>query len=77
MRHARATVKTKFLYSLRKKEKVMNCHQLIENWNEQVARFCNRTIGRLESAADKGDVKATQTDYRLRSVKARKHAGQE
>ncbi len=55
----------------------MNCHQLIENWNEQVARFCNRTIGRLESAADKGDVKATQTDYRLRSVKARKHAGQE
>ncbi len=55
----------------------MNCHQFIENWNGQVAKLCNRTINRLESSFGKGDVKATQTDYRLPSVKARKHAGQE
>jgi hypothetical protein len=55
----------------------MNCHQLIENWNGQVTKLCNWTINRLESAADKGDVKATQTDWRLPSVKPSKYARQE
>ena len=55
----------------------MNLSQIAENWNGQVAKLYDWTINRLESAADKGDVKATQTDCRLPSVKARKHAGQE
>ena len=55
----------------------MNCHQLIENWNGQVTKLCNWTINELESAADKGGVKATQTDCQLPSVKPFKYAGQE
>jgi hypothetical protein len=55
----------------------MNCHQLIGNWNGQVAKLCNWTINRLERAADKDNEKATRTDSQLPSVKARKHAGQE
>jgi hypothetical protein len=63
--------------SSREKEQVVNCHQLIGNWNGQVAKLCNWAIDRLESVADKGDVKATLTDCQLPSVKAREHAGQE
>ena len=53
----------------------MSWNQIAENWNGQVAKLCNWTIKRLESAADKGDVKAMQTDCQLPSVKACKHAG--
>ena len=55
----------------------MNLNQIAENWNGQVAKLCNWTIKRLESAADKGDAKAMQTDCQLPSVKARKHTGHE
>jgi hypothetical protein len=39
----------------------MSCHQLIENWNGRVTKLCNWTINRLESDADKTDVKTTRT----------------
>ncbi len=39
----------------------MNLNQMAENWNAQVTKLYNWTINRLESAADNGDVKATQT----------------
>ncbi|MGA3116185.1 MAG: hypothetical protein ABSF90_17330 [Syntrophobacteraceae bacterium] len=55
----------------------MNLHKMAENWNGQVAKLCNWTINRLESAADKGDVKATQTECQQPSVKPRKYAVQE
>ena len=55
----------------------MNWNQIAENWNGQVTKLYNWTINRLETAADKGNVKATQTDYQLPSVKPRKYAGQE
>ena len=55
----------------------MNLSQIAENWNEQVTRLFNWTINRLESAAGKDDVKATQTDYQMLSAKACKYAGQE
>jgi hypothetical protein len=55
----------------------MSWDQIAENWNGQVGRLYNWTINRLASAAEKGDVKAMQTDCHLPSVKARKHAGQE
>ncbi len=55
----------------------MTLNQIAENWNGQVTKLYNWTINRLESAADKGDVKATQTDYQLPSFKPRKYAGQE
>ncbi len=55
----------------------MNCHQLIGNWNGQVAKLCNWAINRLESAADKGDVETTQTDCQLLSVKPSKYTGRE
>jgi len=57
--------------SLREKEEVMNCHQLIGNWNGQVARLCNWTINRLESTVDKGDLKTTTTTERPRSEENR------
>ena len=50
----------------------MNLHKMAENWNGQVAKLCNWTIGRWESVADKGDVKATRRDYQLPSFKPRK-----
>ena len=53
----------------------MNLHQMAEDWNGQVTKLCNWTIDRLESPSDKGDVKATQKDYQLTSVKPRKYAG--
>jgi len=55
----------------------MNLHQIAENWNGQVAKLCNWTINRLESVADKGDVKGTQIYCELPSVKPRKYAWQE
>jgi hypothetical protein len=55
----------------------MNWNQIAENWNGQVTKLCNWTIDRLESAADKGGVKATQTDCQQPSVKPCKYAGQE
>jgi len=55
----------------------MNLNQMAENWNEQVGKLYNWTIKQLESAADKGDVKAMQTDCQLTSVKPRKYTGQE
>ncbi len=55
----------------------MNLHQMAENWNGQVAKLCNWTIDRLERAADNSDVKTTQTDCQLPSVKPRQYAGQE
>ena len=39
----------------------MNLNQMAENWNGLVTKLCNWTINRLESVADKGDVKSTQT----------------
>jgi hypothetical protein len=73
MRHGPATVNT----SLREKEQVMSCHQLIEKWNGRVAKLCNSAINRLENAEGKGDVKATQTDSQLPSVKPCTFAGRE
>jgi hypothetical protein len=55
----------------------MSWNQIAENWNEQVTKLFNWTINRLESAAGKGDVKATQTDCQLPSVIPHKYAGQE
>ena len=55
----------------------MNLNQIAEDWNEQVGKLYDWTINRLVSAADKGDVKTTQTDCQLPSVKPRKYAGQE
>ena len=55
----------------------MNLHQMAENWNEQVTKLCNWTIDRLESPADKGDLKTTQTACQLSSVKPRRYTGQE
>ncbi len=50
----------------------MNWNQIAENWNGQVTKLYNWTINRLESTADKDDVKTTQTDCRLPSFKPRK-----
>jgi len=55
----------------------MNLAQIAENWNGQVTKLFNWAINRLESAAGKHDVKATQTDYQRLSAKACKYAGQE
>ncbi len=55
----------------------MNWNQIAENWNGQVTKLYNWTINRLESAADKSDLKTTQTDSHLATVKPRKYAGQE
>jgi hypothetical protein len=46
----------------------MNWIQIAENWNGQVTKLYNWTIKRLESDADKSDVKATHTNYQLPSV---------
>jgi hypothetical protein len=63
------------LTSLREKEQVMSWNQIAENWNGQVTKLFNWTINRLESAADKTDVRTTQTHCQLPSVKLHKHAG--
>ncbi len=55
----------------------MNWNQIAENWNGQVTKLCNWSIKRLENAADKGDVKATQIYRQLPLVKPRKFAWQE
>jgi len=53
----------------------MNWSQIAQNWNGEVTKLYNCTINGLESAADKGDVKATQTGCQLPSVKPRKLRG--
>ena len=55
----------------------MRWNQIAENWNGQVTKFYNWAINRLESAADKDNLKAMQTYYQLPLVKLRKYAGQE
>ena len=53
----------------------MNLAQIAENWNGQVTKLFNWTINRLENAAHNDDLKATQTDYQLLSVKEGRRAG--
>jgi hypothetical protein len=48
--------------------------QMAENWNEQVTKLFNWSINRLQAAADKSNVKATQTDFQLPSVKEGRRA---
>ncbi|MDR3567453.1 MAG: hypothetical protein P4L43_05425 [Syntrophobacteraceae bacterium] len=55
----------------------MSWNQIAENWNGQVTKLYNWTINRLESAADKSDVKKSQTDYPQPSVKPGIYADQE
>ena len=43
--------------------------QIAENWNEQVTKLFNWSINRLQGTADISNVKATQVDYKLPSVK--------
>jgi len=49
--------------------------QTAEIWNEQVTKLFNWSIDRLQAAADKSNVEATQADYKLPSVKEGRQAG--
>jgi hypothetical protein len=61
--------------AIENRKEVMNLAQIAENWNGQVTKLFNWSINRLQTTADKSNVKATRTDYRLPSVKERRQAG--
>jgi hypothetical protein len=42
--------------------------QIAENWNEQVTKLFNWSINRLQTAAEKSNGGAAQTDYEMPSV---------